>query len=106
MNIDTQVWMIGRKALPLLQHYASGRIAREELLTQLRELKIDECIIRHWEQLTTDPCLVPHWQVLQTIWGLIEEGEFQLREYGHASLWDDIKEIAFNLKRVTDIRGG
>lgn len=101
-EINEDVLRVGKESLGLIQRFLSGRVSREDLLAGLSDLRAGEVLSRHWGELTSDAKYVPHWQVLQTLMGLVEELEYQLGEYGESTLHEDIKEIAMNLKRISE----
>lgn len=102
VEIDKAVMKAGNESLELIQLYLSKRISKEELLSGLSRFNVEEIITENWEELTTDARYVPHWEVLQALQGIIEELEFQVGEYGESTLYDDFKDIAFNLKRISE----
>jgi len=101
-EINDAVLKVGKESLDVIQRFLSGRVSREEMLAGLSGLRVNEVLTQYWGQLTSDANYVPHWQVLQTLQGLVEEMAYQLGEYGESTLYDDIKEIAINLKRISE----
>jgi len=101
-EINEAVLGVGKASLGLLQRFLSGRVSRDDLLAGLSGLRAGEVLSKYWEELTSDARYVPHWKVLQTLNGLVDELEYQLGEYGESTLHDDIKEIAINLKRISE----
>lgn len=101
-EINEAVLGVGKVALGLIQRFLSGRVSRENLLEGLSGLRAGEVLSKYWGELTSDARYVPHWKVLQTLNGLVDELEYQLGEYGESTLHDDIKEIAINLKRISE----
>lgn len=100
--INESVLKVGRESLDVIQRFLSGRVSREEMLAGLSGLRVNEVLTQYWGELTSDASYVPHWQVLQTLQGLVDEIAYQLGEYGESTLYDDIKEIAINLKRISE----
>lgn len=103
-DVNAAVMGAGKESLRLIQQYLSGRASRNDLSRGLSEInnRVGGVLSTHWEELTSEPRFVPHWQVLQTLKGIVDELEFQLGEYGESTLYDDVKEIALNLKRIAD----
>ncbi len=100
-DINSKVLSIGNESIALIQKFLTKRSTREELISGLTELKPGEILSGYWDDLTADAKYVPHWKVLQTLKGLVEELDYQLGEYGESTLYDDIKEIALNLKKIS-----
>lgn len=103
LPIDQAVMEAGKVALPLVQRFLSGRVTRQELWAGLAGIGVDRIICENWTELTSDPRYVPHWQVLQTLKGLIEELDYQFFEYGESTMYEDMKDIALNLKRIAEL---
>lgn len=101
-EINEAVLEVGKESLDLIQRFLSGRVTREELLAGLSGTGVKEVLARYWGDLTSNSSYVPHWQVLQTLQGLIEEMTYQLGEYGESTIYEDVKEIAVNLKRISE----
>ncbi len=98
--INEVVIKAGKEALALLHQFVAGRLTREELSSCLAGLDTDGIVSAYWPELTEEARFVPHWQVLQTLRGLMEELDYQLREYGESTIYEDIKEIALSLKLI------
>lgn len=103
LPIDQAVLEAGKAALPLVQRFLSGRVTRQDLSAGLAGIGVDKIISENWLELTSDPRYVPHWQILQTLKGLIEELDYQFCEYGESTMYEDMKDIALNLKRIADL---
>jgi len=101
-EINEVVLEVGKESLDLIQRFLSGRVTREELLAGLSGTGVKDVMTRYWGDLTSNSSYVPHWQVLQSLQGLIDEMSYQLGEYGESTLYEDFKEIAVNLKRISD----
>lgn len=101
-RIDQDVLEVGKSALHLLQRFLSGRVTRAELVDGLAELKIKDFINGYWGIITSDTRFVPHWHVLQILSGLAEDIDYQLSEHGPSTLHEDVKDIAVNLKRISE----
>lgn len=101
-EINEAVLAVGRGSLELIQRFLSGRISREEMLEGLAVLQANEVLNKYWNELTSDAQYVPHWKVLQTLQGIVDEMAYQLAEYGDATLYEDIKEVALNLTRIAE----
>lgn len=101
-EINDAVLKVGKESLDLIQRFLSGRVSREEMLAGLSRLRVSEILTKYWGELISDASCVPHWQVLQTLQGLLEEMAYQLGEYGESTIYDDVKEIAKNLKRISE----
>ncbi|MCL6635136.1 MAG: hypothetical protein K6T29_05130 [Peptococcaceae bacterium] len=101
-GLNAAVMEAGKEALSLIQRFLSGRVSRRDLLAGLGEITggLDGVMTQNWDQLTSDAAFVPHWQVLQALKGIVEELEYQLGEYGESTLYDDMKDLALNLKRI------
>lgn len=102
LPINQAVMEAGKAALPLVQRFLSGRATRQDLSAGLAGIGIDKIITEHWLELTSNPRYVPHWEILQTLKGLIEELEYQFHEYGESTMYDDLKDIAINMKRISE----
>jgi len=101
-ELNEIVLVVGKVSLDLIQRFLSGRISREEMMEGLAGLRINEVLTKYWGELTSDAKYVPHWNVLQTLQGVVDEMAYQLAEYGDSTLFDDLKDIATCLKRITD----
>jgi len=93
---------IGKGSLAPIQQFLSGRVSRDDLLMALSTFPVREIMSEHWGELISDSKYIPHWKILQTLQGLIDELGFQLGEYGEATLHEDVKEIALNMKIITE----
>lgn len=105
-EINEAVLKVGKESLDLIQRFLSGRVSREDLVEGLSGLHVDDVLMQYWGELTSDAKYVPHWKVLQTLSGLVDEMAFQVAEYGDSTIFDDIKEIAINLKTITEQNNG
>lgn len=104
-EINEAVLKVGKESLEMIQRFLSRRLSREDLLEGLTGLRAGELLSKYWGEFTSDAKYVPHWQVLQTLNGLVDELSYQLGEYGESTLHDDIREIALNLKRISQQAG-
>ncbi|BAF60813.1 MAG: hypothetical protein HPY89_04555 [Pelotomaculum sp.] len=104
-GINEAVMEAGKKSLGLIQQFLSGRVSRQALLAGLSDLHVGDILSRHWNELVSDARYVPHWQVLQTLQGLTDEMEYQLKQYGESTLHEDIRIIAMNLQRIAEQNG-
>ena len=101
-EIDEAVLEVGKGSLDVIQRFLSGRVTREALLETLVGLQVNDIMGKYWTQLTTDAKCVPHWRILQTLTGVVDEIAYQMAEYGESTMFDDMKEIALNLKLITN----
>lgn len=99
--IDSAVMDMGNSALQLIRRFLSGRITRDELVRGISSFQVNDFMVRHWALITSDPVFVPHWHVLQILAGLSEDIDYQIREHGPATLHEDIKEMALNMKYIS-----
>ncbi|OPZ73035.1 MAG: hypothetical protein BWY80_01011 [Firmicutes bacterium ADurb.Bin456] len=101
-DLNEAVMEVGKGSLTVIQQFLSGRVSKDDLSMALAALPVREVMSEHWEELTSNSQCVPHWKILQTLQGLIDELGFQLGEYGEATLHEDVKEIAINMKLITE----
>lgn len=101
-EINKAILEVGKGSLVVIQQFLSGRISRESMVEDLAGLQANDILTRYWDNLTSDARFVPHWHVLQTLQGVVEEMTYQSAEYGDSTLFDDLKELAINLKRISD----
>jgi len=101
-DLNEAVMEMGKGSLTVIQRFLSGRVSRDDLLTALSNFPVREVMSEHWGELISDSKYVPHWKILQTLQGLLDELGYQLGEYGEATLHDDLREIALNMKIISE----
>lgn len=102
-EINEAVLKVGKESLDLIQRFLSGRVSRDDMVEGLAKLHVNDVLMKYWGELTSDAKYVPHWKVLQTLSGIVDEMAFQVAEYGDSTIFDDIKEIAVNLKTISEL---